>query len=114
MKPRILFSLIAALALFIAALFSIPPDSQARSKTKDPDLKKRQEMVVISRQLGVTCTYCHDVKNFRKGNMQTYKTALDHMRITRMLNKEGFHGKVKVDCYFCHRGTAKFDYKEKL
>jgi hypothetical protein len=76
--------------------------------------KYRQPMIDISRQLGVTCTYCHDSKNYRDGSKATYQTAKKHMQVIDMLNnqfKTAFSE--KVDCFMCHHGTAKPDFKEK-
>lgn len=87
---------------------------RTRGKTKDETLRVREEMVLISRQLGVTCTHCHDTNNFRSSAMPTHKIAKEHMRITSWLNKSGFKGRPKADCYLCHRGKAIPDYIEKL
>jgi hypothetical protein len=74
----------------------------------DPDFLTRQTMIQISKQLGVTCTHCHDTKNFKSTALPTWKTAKDHMRVVQLLNsKEGFNGSPKVDCFTCHQGMAK-------
>ena len=85
----------------------------AKKTKKDEDFATRDYMIEISRHLGVTCSYCHDLKNFRSDNIVAYKTAKKHMDITQWLNKDGFKGKPKkVDCYLCHRGKAKPDFLE--
>lgn len=83
-----------------------------KAKLSDPDIAQREYMKDISRQLGVTCAHCHDVKNYKSGEMETHKTAKTHMEMVELLN-EKFPGKVgkKVDCYMCHRAHAKWDYK---
>lgn len=74
----------------------------------------RQDMIVISRQLGVTCTECHDVQNFKNGEKKTYKVALEHMKLVSILKDHGMNGKTgpEADCYLCHRGKLMPDYKE--
>jgi hypothetical protein len=74
----------------------------------DPDLATRQSMIQISKQLGVTCTHCHDPNNFKSHDLPTWNTAKEHMRVTQVLNsKQGFGGSPKVDCFTCHQGVAK-------
>jgi hypothetical protein len=85
------------------------PTGKSASKIEtDPDLMTRQSMIQISKQLGVTCTHCHDPKNFKSDALPTWKTAKDHIRVTQLLNsKEGFSGNPRVDCFTCHQGIAK-------
>jgi hypothetical protein len=78
----------------------------------DEDMKMRENMLEISRQLGVTCNHCHDVNNLRSDKLTTFKVAKDHIRIVELLNKEGFRGNPKADCFMCHRGQAKPAYRE--
>ena len=82
------------------------------SVNRDQEIKVRDYMIEISRQLGVTCNYCHDVKNFRTNEMKTWKTGKDHIRIVELLNSKGFVNGPKADCYLCHRGKVVPDYKE--
>ena len=78
------------------------------------ELAQREAMVKMSRQLGVTCNHCHDVKNFKDPKLDNFKIAKDHMRIVDLLNAQGFTGKKapKADCFMCHRGKSMPDYKE--
>lgn len=93
-------------------LFSVTAYTQKSISEKD--LAMRDYMLNISRQLGVTCNHCHDVKNFKDDKMTTHQISKQHMRVVHLLNTEGFVGKnaLKVDCYMCHRGQAKPKYKE--
>lgn len=87
------------------------------NKSVDPDEAMRKWMLEISRQMGVTCTHCHNPKNFKDNAMDTYKVALHHIDIVEWLNKDGFYRDrrgTKADCYMCHRGKAIPDYKEKV
>ena len=76
--------------------------------------KVRQDMIVISRQLGVTCTECHDVQNFKNNEKKSYKTGFEHMKLVSILKEHGMNGKKEpeADCYMCHRGKLMPDYKE--
>lgn len=79
----------------------------------DADIKTRDEMVVMARQIGVTCTYCHNLNDFRSSEKKTFQVAKEHMRIVKTLNSsQGFNGKPKIDCYTCHRGEAKYAFHE--
>ncbi len=78
----------------------------------DQEIQTRDYMIEVSRQLGVTCNYCHDVKNFRSSEMKAWKKSKEHMRIVELLNHKGFTNGPKADCYLCHRGKAVPDFKE--
>jgi hypothetical protein len=73
-------------------------------------------MIVISRQLGVTCTECHNLQNFASDEKKSFKVAKDHMRIVETLHSSGFDGKKgpEASCYMCHKGQLRPDYKENL
>ncbi len=89
-------------------------NSGADAKTSDADLKMREYMVNISRQIGVTCNHCHNVSNFKSDKMSAYKISKHHMKLVDILNVQGMGGvkTSKVDCYMCHRGKIVPDYKE--
>ena len=97
-------------------LFLFLPQAMAESVEKfiSKEEKIRQEMVVISRELGVTCTECHKVTNFRDSSKKTFKVSQDHMKLTQMLKENGMDGKKgpMATCYMCHRGLLMPDYKE--
>ncbi len=95
------------------ALVIVAATAWADKTQPDPDTLTRESMVVIARQLGVTCTHCHDPSNFKSTQLPTHKIAQEHIRITNLLNsKEGFDGKPTVDCYSCHRGEASPAFRE--
>lgn len=81
---------------------------------KDMDIAQRNYMIEISRQIGVTCTYCHNLKDFKSQEKSAYKISKDHIEFVKAVNGSLTNklGK-KMDCYMCHRGQAKPDYKEK-
>ena len=96
-------------------LVSLPGQSQSVKALKADDEEMRRTMVVISRQLGVECTTCHNTKNFLSAEKVPYRVAKEHMRITQALIDNGFDGKdkrPKADCYMCHRGQMHPRYKE--
>ena len=74
----------------------------------------RENMIRISRELGVTCAACHNVQNFKSSDMQTFKTSKEHMKITQVLKESGFDGKKgpAATCFMCHRGKLMPDFKE--
>jgi cytochrome c556 len=89
--------------------------AQTPDKIKKSEDDVRQEMIKISRQVGVTCTECHSTKNFKANEKPNFKIALAHMKMTEVLKQNGFSGKngeVEASCYMCHRGQLKFDHKE--
>lgn len=101
--------------LFLILIF-IPAPLPAQSVTQfvTTEEKIREEMITISRELGVTCTECHKVQNFKDDSKKTYKVSKEHMKLTLMLRENGFDGKKgpQATCYMCHRGKLTPDFKE--
>ncbi len=79
---------------------------------KDADFQMRERMQVLSKQLGVTCTHCHNLKNFASDEKKSFRVAKKHIEILDWLNTKGFNGNPKVDCYMCHRGKVQPDFRE--
>ncbi|XGC81754.1 hypothetical protein ACES2L_04565 [Bdellovibrio bacteriovorus] len=103
------------LVLVSAVLFtSSVVQSQSVAKFVTKEEKIREEMITISRELGVTCAECHNVQNFRDDSKKTFKVGKEHMKLTQMLKDNGFDGKKgpMATCYMCHRGKLVPDYKE--
>lgn len=97
--------------------FLLPfPKAQSESIAKfvTTEEKIREEMIAISRELGVTCTECHNVQNFRDDSKKSFKVGKEHMKLTQMLKDSSFDGKKGPlsTCYMCHRGKLMPDYKE--
>jgi hypothetical protein len=103
-------------ALFLTVAYGESPNPSESFGLKGEELRHRDYMVEISRHLGVTCTHCHDVKNFKKNKMPNWITAKQHIEVVESLNNENLKklGIKKADCYLCHRGKAKPDYIEKV
>ena len=97
-------------------LLSIPEDI---SNKNSPVNETREKMMLWSRQLGVTCVYCHNLDNFKDDTKPTFKISLKHNNMNKILQEEIFNDrdkgnvlKVKVDCYMCHRGKDMPSYQE--
>lgn len=94
--------------------FSARAESAQKIKAKEEEI--RQNMILISRQLGVTCTECHNMKNLRDNSLKSFKVAQEHIKIVEVLKLNGLDGKKgpEASCYMCHRGQMQIPYKEKL
>lgn len=91
--------------------------SQTPEKIKQTEEEIRQEMITISRQLGVTCSECHNVKNFTDDSKKTFKASLKHMKMVELLKLNGFSGsnaEPEASCFMCHKGKLRFKHKEPI
>ena len=96
---------LGAILFFFAVFF---PQVQAEKPIWDKEII--QNMESISAQLGVSCTECHDVKNYKKADKKSFQVAKDHIRITQILIDSGMNGQngqPKANCYMCHQGQLK-------
>jgi len=102
--------------ILLTILLLLIPQAHSESVTKFVTKEEtiRDQMITISRELGVTCTECHNVQNFRDDSKKSFKVGKEHMKITQMLKENGFDGKKgpMSTCYMCHRGKLRPDYKE--
>ena len=105
LSKLVIFLLLILPAILLAA-------EKVKSTKSDPDLVKREQMITIARQLGVDCVYCHNLKNLKSDEKVNFKVGRKHQDMVTWLSTNTFSGKVKVDCYVCHRGQAKPDYLE--
>lgn len=107
-------NLLGIFALSIGLLLVQEAHSESVTKFVTTEEKIREEMIVISRELGVTCNECHNVQNFKSDTKKSFKVSLEHMKLTRMLSENGLDGKKgpKATCYMCHRGKLMPEYKE--
>lgn len=108
-------ALISALILTLGGLVFALEEPASFNTKKDLDLKSREYMQEISKELNVTCNYCHDVSNFRSNKLPNFKISKAHIELVKMLNQKGFGTEkvVRADCYMCHRGEAKPNYKRR-
>ena len=112
------YLLMMAVVLFVGAFLGFSQQVKAESpqQIKQEQDLIRESMVNISRQLGVTCTTCHHLENFRDKSLPAYKTGFEHLKIVQSLKEQGFNGRKGsgplADCYMCHRGKLKPDFQE--
>lgn len=108
--------LAGGLLLIFPLLLSAQSSSESAATIKSSEELMREQMIVISRQLGVTCITCHNTDNFKSDRKDTFKIAKEHMKLTQLLIDSGMNGKgsAKADCYMCHRGQLKPAYQEKV
>jgi len=106
---------LALLALIPIGFLCIAQFAQSQD-FKDPELEMRDYMVEISRHLGVTCTHCHNLKDFKSQKKKPWKMAKNHIELVNTLNQNHLDklGIDKADCFMCHRGKLKPEYQEKL
>jgi nitrate/TMAO reductase-like tetraheme cytochrome c subunit len=81
--------------------------AQTAAKLKTDEELMREQMVSMSKQLGVTCTSCHNAENFKSDKKIEFKVAKEHMKLTQLLIDAGMNGQnkaPKASCYMCHRG----------
>lgn len=101
-----------------ALILILNSEAQSQSATvlKSRETEVRENMITITRQLGVTCTECHNTSNFRDDSKANFKIGKEHMKMTEVIREKGFDGKrgPEVSCFMCHRGHLKFDYKESI
>ncbi len=99
-----------------AIFFTTAVGAKKKAPIIDQDLAMREYMVEITRQIGVTCTHCHNLKNFKDSSKDLWKVGAQHIEVVKGLNRHYLKqlGIEKVDCYMCHRGKPKPNYKEKL
>ncbi len=95
-------------------LWVLPTHSESVAAFVSKEEQIREQMITISRELGVTCTECHKITNFTDGSKKSYKVGLEHMKLTQMLKENGMDGKKgpTATCYMCHRGKLMPDFKE--
>lgn len=96
------------LSLWVLVLAPVSRGQSARQLKSEEELV-RQEMVKISKELGTTCTECHNLKNFKDDSKKTFKIAAEHMKLVSLLRANGMDGKKspEANCFVCHRGSMK-------
>lgn len=108
-------SVIVLFSALIVALFLLSPPvhSQGVQKIKTDEDSIRESMTKLTREIGVTCTECHNVKDFKDDAKPNFRVGLEHIKITQMLKENGFNGKngPEASCYMCHKGELKPKYK---
>ncbi len=105
------FKVLATFLIFNLIVVFSWGQTPAKIKTEEDII--RENMLSISRQLGVSCNVCHDSENFKSDKKVQFKIAKDHIRITQVLIDSGMDGKKgpKASCYMCHRGELNPPFK---
>lgn len=99
---------------FVTLLFGFQfAKAQSPKSIKTEEEVVRENMLSISRQLGVTCNVCHSSENFKSDKKVQFKIAKEHIRITQLLIDSGMDGKKgpKASCFMCHRGELNPPFK---
>jgi Photosynthetic reaction centre cytochrome C subunit len=64
-------------------------------------------MTQFTRDLGVTCAFCHTGPEMASDDKPTKSTARWMIDMTNRINSHEFDGEILVTCVTCHRGSAK-------
>ena len=103
-----------AIAIYFLSSISL---AQTPEKIKQTEEEIRKEMISISSQLGVTCTECHNVKNFKDDSKKSFKVSLKHLKMVELLKLNGLSGnnsEPEASCFMCHKGKLHFKFKEPI
>lgn len=102
------------ITIYFLSSFSL---AQTPEKLKQTEEEIRKEMISISSQLGVTCSECHNVKNFKDDSKKSFKVSLKHLKMVELLKLNGLSGnnsEPEASCFMCHKGKLRFKYKEPI
>jgi hypothetical protein len=91
---------------------SQPLATPTQVKMKEEEVRK--QMLQISKELGVTCAYCHNVQNWKDNQKIQWKISAEHIKLVEAIRPYTMNGKDKiteVGCYLCHRGEAKYRWR---
>ena len=112
MKNRFKLLLIIPVVISLAIMQDKPKNIQVLEFDSNRDLKKY--MKVIGKDLGVKCTFCHDL-NDKSIDTAHKLVAREMMKMQRDLNKQYFamigdsllkhENTLQISCWTCHRGT---------
>lgn len=100
--------------IFSCLAFAVDVRCESAVEIKKTENEVREQMIKISAELGVTCTECHMVTNFKDSSKESYRVAIQHLKIVQALKENGFNGQKgqpEANCFLCHRGELKFNYK---
>ena len=112
MKNMFKLLLIFPVSISLAIMQDKPKNLQVLEFDSNRDLKKY--MKVIGKDLGVKCTFCHDL-NDKSIDTAHKLVAREMMKMQRDLNKQYFAmigdsllkhvNTLQISCWTCHRGT---------
>lgn len=106
LKESIFYTVIVLTLTFLVAPIA---KTESVRELKHSEEATREQMVQITKELGTTCTECHNVSNFKSDAKDSFKIAAKHLKIVAALKANGFDGKngPEANCYMCHRGQLK-------
>ena len=112
MKKLIAFFIILSVFTSHGRMQDSPKNLQILMFDTERDLKKY--MKSISKDLGVKCTFCHDL-NDKSFDTDHKLIAREMMKMQKNLNKQYFamigdsllkhENTLQISCWTCHRGT---------
>lgn len=88
--------------------------AEGAEEMKKTEQEIREQMIKISAELGVACTECHMVTNFKDNQKEAFKVAAQHIKIVQILKSSGLNGQKgqpEASCYMCHRGQLRYTHK---
>lgn len=109
MISRLFFKFIAILSFIVPAFLA---NSQSANVIKVTESQIREQMLQLTKELGVSCAECHDTKNFKSDALPNHRIAKEHMRWVDLLRDNGMNGRnaPEASCYMCHKGQLKFQF----
>lgn len=107
MKKQTIFWTLASVVLLLA--FAPPAHTESAHALKADEENVREQMLRITKELGTTCTECHNTNDFKSDAKETFKIAAKHLKIVAALRANGFDGKngPEANCYMCHRAQLR-------
>lgn len=103
------------LLFFTFSLFNFTIQAENIVKIKLKEQEVREQMIQISKELGVTCNECHNVSNFADASKPAFKISREHIKIVSLLKQNGFDGKkgTEASCFMCHQGKLNPNLSDK-
>jgi hypothetical protein len=105
-KESIFYTFIALMVIFLAAPVA---RTQSAKDLKTSEDIVREEMLQLTKELGTTCTECHNVNNFKDSTKNSFRIGAKHIKLVAAMKANGFDGRngPEANCYMCHRGQLK-------
>lgn len=100
--------------LILILAFPLSLWAEGAEEIKKTEQEVREQMIKISAELGVSCTECHVVTNFKDNQKEAFKVAAQHIKIVQVLKASGLNGQKgqpEASCYMCHRGQLRYTHK---
>ncbi len=107
MKKESIF--LTCLALCFVILLAPPAKTQSARDLKATEEQVRKDMLQLTKELGTTCTECHNVNDFKNDAKPSFRVGAQHLKLVAAMKANGFDGKKgpEANCYMCHRGELK-------